>query len=112
MVAATHADLKKRVDEGPFRPDLYYQLSVAVLQAAPLRERREDIATLASHFVQKKARRDQAGPLKISPEAMGTLAGHDWPGNVAELASVVEKAAMQCEGDAIEPAHLPELSGA
>ena len=109
VVAATHVDLKQQVDEGRFRPELYYHLSVAVLQTAPLRDRREDIAALASHFVERKGRRDQAGPLTISPEAMETLAAHEWPGNVAELASVIEGAAVQCEGDEIEPAHLPEL---
>lgn len=110
IVAATGKDLKKLVDEDVFRSDLYYQLSVSVLQTAPLRERREDIATLIAHFLQGKAKRDGAVPLKISLEAMEILTAHDWPGNVAELANVVEKAAMQCEGDELEPAHLPELA--
>ena len=110
IVAATGEDLKKLVDGGEFRSDLYYQLSVSVLQTAPLRERRDDIATLVAHFLQGKAKRDSTVPLKASQEAIEILSAHDWPGNVAELANAVEKAAMQCEGDEIEPAHLPELA--
>jgi DNA-binding NtrC family response regulator len=110
IVAATDKDLKKLVDEGTFRSDLYYQLSVSVLQTAPLRERRDDIATLVAHFLQGKAKRDGNVPLKASLEAIEILSAHDWPGNVAELANVVEKAAMQCEGDEIELEHLPELA--
>ena len=111
VVAATGLDLKTRVDEGRFRSDLYYHLSVAVLQTAPLRERREDIPTLVTHFLGQKARRDSEAPLKVSQEAMEILAGYDWPGNAAELANVVEKAAMQCEGEEIGPEDLPELEG-
>ena len=110
LVAATDRDLKKLVDDGAFRADLYYRLSVSVLQTAPLRERRGDIATLVAHFLQGKAERDGTVPLKVSLEAMEILSTYNWPGNVAELANVVEKAAVQCEGDEIEPEHLPELA--
>jgi len=110
IVAATGKDLKKLVDAGEFRSDLYYQLSVSVLQTAPLRERRDDIATLTAHFLQGKAKRDGTAPLKASQEAIEILSAHDWPGNVADLANVVEKAAVQCEGDKLEPANLPKLA--
>jgi len=110
IIAATGKDLKTLVDAGEFRSDLYYQLSVSVLQTAPLRERRDDIATLVAHFLQGKAKRDDTVPLKVSLAAMELLSTHNWPGNVAELANAVEKAAVQCEGDEIEPEHLPELA--
>ena len=110
IVAVTHLDLKKRVDEGRFRSDLYYRLSVACLQTAPLRDRREDIPTMVVHFLQRKARRDEETLLEVSREAMEILSGHDWPGNVAELANVIEKAAVQCEGSRILPEHVSDLA--
>ena len=109
VVAIAHIDISQQVDEGLFRPDLYYRLSVASLLTAPLRERREDIPTLATHFVQTKAERDDEAPLKISAEAMGALMAYDWPGNAAELANVIERATMQCEDSEIQLAHVPEL---
>ena len=112
LVVATDKDLKKLVDEGAFRSDLYYQLSVSVLQIAPLRERRDDIPTLIAHFLQGKAKRDSALPLKASREAVEILSAHDWPGNVAELASAIERAAVQCEGEEILPEHLELLNSA
>ena len=109
VVAIAHLDLKKQVDEGLFRPGLYYRLSVSLLQTAPLRERREDIPTVSTHFLRRKAERDEGAPLRISQEAIDALSDYEWPGNAAELANVIEKATVLCEGDEILPEHLPEL---
>ncbi len=106
VAGVTHQDLKWLVDQGRFRSDLYYRLSVSLVQAAPLRERREDIPVLAKYFVQQQAERDGRKPLRISEEAMKTLHEYPWPGNVAELANVIEKAMVLCEGDEITPEHL------
>ena len=111
VVAIAHLeDLKKQIDEGRFRTDLYYRLSVSSLLTAPLRERREDIPTLATHFLHTKAQRDGEVPLKISPEAMESLVTYDWPGNARELANVIERTSMQCEESEIQLEHVPELA--
>ncbi|OGG52319.1 MAG: hypothetical protein A3F84_00425 [Candidatus Handelsmanbacteria bacterium RIFCSPLOWO2_12_FULL_64_10] len=112
VAGATHQDLKWLVDHGKFRSDLYYRLSVSLVQAAPLRERREDIPVLAEYFVQKQAERDGRRPLRISDEAMKTLHEYPWPGNVAQLANVIEKALVLCDGDEITPEHLALEKGA
>ena len=91
VVAATNKDLHKAIGEGTFREDLYHRLAVILIQVPSLRERREDIALLAEHFMQELAR-DQGMEVKsFSEEALQTLEAYDWTGNIRELRNVVER---------------------
>jgi DNA-binding NtrC family response regulator len=105
VVAATNAHLLTLVREGKFREDLYYRLYAFPLDIPPLRERLEDIAPLASHFLEKFALRPPAP--ELSPEVLQLLRGHRWPGNVRELQNVIERALILAEENAvIRPEHL------
>lgn len=102
IIAATNRDLREMVQEGTFRKDLYYRLSVYPVHVPPLRQRREDILPLARHFMQVKAEetRSAAGgepAPSISEREAARLLAHDWPGNVRELANVVERALINHE---------------
>lgn len=108
LLAATNRDLAADVDSGRFRQDLYYRLNVIQIHLPPLRERTEDIAPLAKHFLAKISAR-LAKPLAgIAPEAMTRLAAHPWPGNVRELENVIERAVVMAETDWIGPDDLPD----
>jgi PAS domain S-box-containing protein len=92
VIAATNRDLKKEVEEGRFRQDLFYRLSVFPIEMPPLRERRKDIAPLAAHFISQSARRMNRPEPQISKAALDQLASHHWPGNIRELQNTVERA--------------------
>ena len=101
LIAATNADLRKLVEEGKFREDLYYRLNVINLNLPPLRDRKEDIPLLIEHFFARFCREnekfllnDGRSSLKFEPEAMQILMEHNWPGNVRELENVVERAVV------------------
>ena len=111
VLAATHRDLEKAVEEGSFREDLYYRLKVVELELPPLRERREDIGPLAERFVGQVAERLGRDKKRLSDAALTALARHSWPGNVRELRNVIEQAAVLSSGDCIEAADL-KLDGA
>jgi two-component system response regulator AtoC len=110
VVAATARDLRRAIAEGEFREDLFYRLHVVGLRIPPLRERREDVPSLAAHFLARFARLrpDLPGP-SFSEEAVAALAGHRWPGNVRELEHVVERAVVLAEGPVIGEADLPDV---
>lgn len=112
IVATTNRDLARAVDEGSFREDLYYRISVIPVLVPPLRDRREDIPALAEHFVRLAAdsmNRDIRG---IAPRALELLLGHDWPGNIRELAHVVERAVALCDGPILDTDDfIPEKRG-
>ncbi len=93
VLAATNRDLKKRVEEGRFREDLYYRLRVVEIELPPLRERREDIPALAHHFLDQAGARMNRKFVGFSNAAMDRLVAHPWPGNVRELANEIERAA-------------------
>jgi transcriptional regulator with PAS, ATPase and Fis domain len=93
VIAATNKDLKTLVAEGKFREDLFYRLSVVAITLPPLRERREDIALLATHFLESYAAANDQLLFDISPDAMALLVAYDWPGNVRELEHAIEHAA-------------------
>ncbi len=93
VVAATNRDLKKRVEEGRFREDLYYRLRVVEIGLPPLRERASDIPALAHHFLDAAARRMDRRFAGFSNAAMDRLVAYDWPGNVRELANEIERTA-------------------
>jgi two-component system response regulator PilR (NtrC family) len=106
-VAATSADLPKRIDEGAFRPDLFYRLNVVHLRLPPLRERREDIPELIEHFVEKFCR--QTGrSLRVSARAQELLEAYTWQGNVRELEHTIERAVALERTDTIQPESLPQ----
>jgi len=92
IVAATNRDLKSEVEAGRFRQDLFYRLSVFPIEIPPLRERREDIAPLALHFVKQIARRLSRPVPRTTQAILAQLAAYDWPGNVRELQNAVERA--------------------
>ncbi|MBK1852251.1 sigma-54-dependent Fis family transcriptional regulator [Marinobacter sp. 1-4A] len=108
ILAATHVDLLKAVREGSFREDLYYRLETLSLRIPALRERGDDVDLLAMHFLREAARRHQRGFLKLSEVSSRTLMDYPFPGNVRELSSAIERAVTFCDGDTIQPDHLPE----
>ena len=112
LVAATNRELKAEVEGGRFREDLYYRLNVVHLHIPPLRERQEDIAMLATHFLRKYALENARGEIHPSPEAMKALLQYGWPGNVRELENVMERAVILSSQSMVGVDDLPrELSG-
>lgn len=107
LVAATNRDLKKMVDEGTFREDLYYRLNVINLRLPPLRERADDIAALAMHFLQRYAKEDGKDVQRLDDETLRILRAYRWPGNVRELENVIERAVVLVDGPSVLPRHLP-----
>jgi transcriptional regulator with GAF, ATPase, and Fis domain len=97
VIAATHADLEKKIEEGTFREDLYYRLNVFPVTVPPLRERKDDIPDLAAFFCDIYARRLGKKIDKISKKALDLLVSYAWPGNVRELQNVIERAVILCE---------------
>jgi len=108
VIAATNRDLERAARAGTFREDLYYRLNVIALHLPPLRERREDVPLLASHFAAQTSRRLGRPVAGFTPEARACLLRYDWPGNVRELANAVERAIVLGEDDLIRPEDLPE----
>jgi len=91
IVAATNKNLEQLIEEGKFRPDLFYRLNVFHIEIPPLRERREDIPLLVDHFVRKFSREMNKKITRVSPDAMNALQQYPWPGNVRELENAVER---------------------
>jgi two-component system response regulator HydG len=106
VVAATNRNLKQRVAERQFREDLYFRLSVFPIRIPPLRERGDDVAILARHFIDKFCRDMNKAVLSLAPGALEDLCAYGWPGNVRELQNCIERAVILCEGDAIHTRHL------
>ncbi len=107
VISATNLNLKKEVDEGNFRKDLYYRLCVIPVTIPPLRERIGDIEILSKHFLKEFGGEFHDSDLKFSQQTLSILRKHDWPGNCRELQNVIQYALVKCRGDAIEPDHLP-----
>ena len=106
VIAATNRDLEKAVKQGSFRADLFYRLNIFPIHLPALRERRDDIPLLAHHFVGKFTRRMGKRVDRIFSEALDTLKGYDWPGNVREMANLLERAVILCDGGEILKEHL------
>ncbi len=107
VMAATNADLHKRVRQGEFREDLYYRLNVVALELPPLRARREDIVLLAQHFADRLAAKNRKHIKGFTPQAVNALTHYDWPGNVRELINVTERAIVLSRGAYLDLADLP-----
>jgi DNA-binding NtrC family response regulator len=105
MISATNADIPKELEHGRFREDLLYRLNTVEIHLPPLRERREDIPALAAHFLDGLASRYRKG-LAFDDSAMHALTNHSWPGNIRELAHVVERSILMAQSQHITAADL------
>ena len=108
LIALTNADLKNAVERRAFRDDLFYRLNVVHIHVPPLRERQKDLEPLARLFAATYAQKHSTRAKKISPEALRYLKSYDFPGNVRELANIIERAVIIADGSSIEPLHLPD----
>jgi transcriptional regulator with GAF, ATPase, and Fis domain len=115
LIAATNADLKRLVEEGKFREDLYYRLNVININLPPLRERKEDIPRLIEYFFNIYCREnekfldaEQRSTLTFEPEALQLLMDHNWPGNVRELENAVERSVVLASSNSVTSDVLPE----
>jgi DNA-binding NtrC family response regulator len=108
VIAATHRNLAQAVAEGRFRSDLYYRIDVVQIDLPPLRDRVEDIALLATHFLERHAVENEIPAKRLSLPARRALERYPWPGNVRELENAMARAAVLCEGREIRPEDLPE----
>jgi two-component system response regulator AtoC len=106
VVAATNRNLREMITEGNFREDLFYRLNVIHLTVPPLRERREDIAGLAQHFLSSFSKEHTVAQ-DFSQEALALMTAYDWPGNVRELQNVIERLAVTVATESIRPDDLP-----
>ncbi len=113
ILSATHKDLGQLVQEGTFRQDLYYRINVIELKVPPLRERREDIPVLATHFLERLAKQNGMPVPRLGNAAVEALQGYPFPGNVRELENILERAITLCEGETIQPddLQLPDSRG-
>jgi len=107
VIAATHRDIDKAVTEGKFREDLFYRLNVIPIKMPALKERREDIPLLISHFLDRFVSADHSNEISFAPLTMDLLLGYDWPGNVRELENVIERLVILRGGNEILPEDLP-----
>jgi two-component system response regulator PilR (NtrC family) len=102
VIAATNRDLREMVANNTFREDLYYRVSVIPIQVPALRERRDDVELLASHFLKKYAGAAQKSILRIRQESLEALRNFDWPGNVRQLENTIERAVAMEAGDELK----------
>ena len=101
VLSATSRNLQDEISAGRFREDLFYRLNVVPVRLPPLRERREDIPELVSHFLARFAAERRMPALSISEEAMAALQAHDWPGNVRQLRNIMERTIILAPGDRV-----------
>ncbi len=106
VISATNADLNREVAEGRFRQDLLFRLNTIEIHLPPLRERKEDIPLLASHYLAQMARRYRKPVSGYDPAALLALQEHPWPGNVRELSHVIERAVLMCRDNVVRTADL------
>ncbi|MGA2468508.1 MAG: sigma-54 dependent transcriptional regulator [Thermodesulfobacteriota bacterium] len=107
LITATHRDLKAAVEAGEFREDLFYRLHVVSIKLPPLRERKEDIPLLVSHFIEKHKKEVKDRPLEISEKVLQILENYSWPGNVRELENCILRAMLLARSNRIEAEDLP-----
>jgi two-component system nitrogen regulation response regulator NtrX len=112
IIAATNKDLAEEIRAGRFREDLYFRLNVIPMSVPPLRERGEDVARLAEHFLAEFTREYGRRPKRFANDAMTVLRGYQWPGNVRELRNVIERVVIMVPGDLVVGGDLSFLDGA
>ncbi|MCA1555449.1 MAG: sigma-54 dependent transcriptional regulator [Acidobacteria bacterium] len=108
IIAATNRNLRMLAADGAFREDLYFRLAVIPIELPPLRERREDIALLAEHFLRRACERHDCGDLSLDREVFAVLSAYAWPGNVRELENTVERMVVLARGETITLEDLPD----
>jgi DNA-binding NtrC family response regulator len=108
IIAATNVDLRRMMDEGKFREDLYYRLHVITVQLPALRERKDDIPLLVQHFLEKYGAENNKTAAELTPEALDLLYEYDWPGNVRELENVIERAVVLSSSSRIDADLVPD----
>ncbi len=108
VIAATHADLQAKVEEGSFRQDLYYRLAVVPFRVPPLRERTGDVPLLLTELTRRLAERHGLVPPRYSREAVAQLEAYDWPGNIRELRNLCERMVILFAGKTVEVGNLPQ----
>ncbi|MDZ4853891.1 MAG: sigma-54 dependent transcriptional regulator [Nitrospirota bacterium] len=106
FIAATNKDIRRAIQQGTFREDLYYRLAVITVTLPPLRERTDDIPALVKHFLKRTLRMGVHGPCALSDRALRALQQYRWPGNVRELDNVLTRALILCPEDTLEPGDL------
>ena len=106
IIAATHADLKSAIADGRFREDLYFRLAVVVIGLPPLRERGNDIAVVATEFLNRFAAQSGKTGVTFAPETLRAASRYSWPGNVRELQNRVHRAIIMADGQRITPADM------
>jgi len=111
IISATNRDLHQAVKEGAFREDLFYRLNVFPLEAPPLRERREDVPALVSHFIQRFNVEEGKRVMGAAAETLQMLEAFDWPGNVRQLENAVYRAIVLAEAPYLQPYDFPAVSG-
>jgi DNA-binding NtrC family response regulator len=110
IVAATNKNLDEMVRKNQFREDLYYRINVIALYLPPLRERGEDIALLAKHFLAKRIEEEKRPPQEFTKGSLELISHYPWPGNVREMENIIEQAFIWSKGsDVITPEHLPNI---
>lgn len=108
VIAATNKDLEKEISIGAFREDLFYRLNVIPFHVPPLRERKEDITLLATHFLEYFCSKESREIKVLDPDALELIKNYSWPGNVRELKNLIERLAIMTPGNTISPVHLPQ----
>src|SRR5213076_1953118 len=108
VLAATSRDIRKMVEQGTFREDLFYRLNVVQIILPPLRDRPDDIPILVEHFLKEIASQKGTPPRRISPEVMRRFQSYRWPGNVRELRNVLEQMMVLAEGEMLTERDLPD----
>jgi transcriptional regulator with PAS, ATPase and Fis domain len=109
IISATNHDLRRMMERGEFREDLYYRLNVFNLHLPPLRERKEDVPALVDRFLEEISLREHGGErFRISRDALVLLLRYSWPGNIRELRNVIERAMVLCQGRYLRVRDLPE----
>ena len=106
VIAATNQNLEKKIEDGGFRPDLYFRLNVIPIHVPPLREHPNDIPSIAEHFMARYSTEHAKKPKRLTKEALRILSGYHWPGNVRELRNIMERLSILTPGDEITPADL------
>jgi two-component system nitrogen regulation response regulator NtrX len=109
VIAATHQDLRREVQAGRFREDLFFRLDVVPIELPPLRERAEDIPLLVDHALARLLRKNGLPPTRFQPDALDALAHYRWPGNVRELMNIVERLTILHSGEAVGSADVARV---